>query len=107
MKQLCQAYTGSCWHICFSYSAIRLQQGVWEKDEVRKDDSFVTFEEILDIARQQDVDFVLLAGDLFHDNSPSRPTLNRAIDIFSRACFNDRPISFQLLSERTTAFANK
>jgi hypothetical protein len=26
------------------------QQGVWERDEIRKDDSFVTFEEIFKLA---------------------------------------------------------
>lgn len=30
-------------------------QGVWEKDEIRKDDSFVTFEEIFDLATTQKV----------------------------------------------------
>ena len=30
-------------------------QGVWEKDEIRKDDSFVTFEEIFDCAKKHEV----------------------------------------------------
>ena len=28
-------------------------QGVWEKDEIRKDDSFKSFEEVFEIAKQQ------------------------------------------------------
>jgi hypothetical protein len=50
-------------------------QGVWEKDEVRKDDSFVSFEEVFQIASDNRADFVLLGGDLFHDNKPSRKTI--------------------------------
>jgi hypothetical protein len=30
-------------------------QGAWEKDEIRKDDSFVTFEEIFDLATSEKV----------------------------------------------------
>lgn len=30
-------------------------QGVWEKDEIRKDDSFLTFEEIFDVAKKEKV----------------------------------------------------
>jgi hypothetical protein len=47
-------------------------QGVWEKDEIRKDDSFMAFEEVLQTAVELEVDFLLLGGDLFHDNKPSR-----------------------------------
>ncbi len=35
--------------------AMYFVQGVWEKDEIRKDDSFRTFEEILALAREQKV----------------------------------------------------
>lgn len=37
-----------------------LPQGVWEKDEVRKDDSFRSFEEVFEIAARNDADLVLL-----------------------------------------------
>lgn len=37
-------------------------QGVWEKDEIRKDDSFLTFEEIFDVAKREKV--TLLSSDL-------------------------------------------
>ena len=40
--------------------------------QVKANDSFVTFREILDIAVKEEVDFVLLGGDLFHENKPSR-----------------------------------
>eukprot|EP00884_Botryococcus_braunii_P018650 jgi/Botrbrau1/5469/Bobra.27_1s0019.2 len=80
--------------------------GVWEKDEVRKDDSFNAFEEVLEIAREQQADLVLLGGDLFHDNNPSRATLGRAIDILSRHCLNSQPVSFDILSDQAQNFAS-
>lgn len=46
--------------------------GIYEEDEVRKHDSFTTFEEILVYAQNYKVDALLLGGDLFHDNKPSR-----------------------------------
>ena len=81
-------------------------QGVWEKDEIRKDDSFVTFEEILQYAREQAVDLVLLGGDLFHDNKPSRSTIVRAIDILTRYTLSDKPVNFQVLSNQSENFVS-
>ena len=46
--------------------------GYGEKYPDRKDDSFIAFNEILQLAKDNDVDFVLLGGDLFHDNRPTR-----------------------------------
>lgn len=40
-------------------------------------DSFIAFEEILYHAKSQNVDFVLLGGDLFHDTNPSKESLQR------------------------------
>lgn len=40
-------------------------------------DSFITFEEILYYAKQRQVDFILLGGDLFHDTNPSKEALNK------------------------------
>lgn len=50
---------------------------MWEKDEIRKDDSFAAFEEVFEIAAANNADLVLLGGDLFHDNKPSRYTIVR------------------------------
>ena len=41
--------------------------GYGEKDPERANDSFNTFDEILDIGEKQDVDLVLLGGDLEED----------------------------------------
>lgn len=45
------------------------------EDPVRGNDSFRTFEEILQIGRRENVDFLLHAGDFFDENKPSRTTL--------------------------------
>lgn len=80
--------------------------GYMEKDEIRRHDSFQAFEEICAIAEQKQVDFVLLGGDLFHENKPSRSTLVKAIEILRRHCLNDRPVQFQVVSDQTINFAN-
>jgi hypothetical protein len=51
--------------------------GFLERDPIRGEDSFLAFEEVLGLAIANDVDMVLLAGDLFHENKPSRYTLWR------------------------------
>jgi double-strand break repair protein MRE11 len=52
-----------------------------DDDPVRVDDSFTAFAECLDISREQAVDAILHAGDLFHHRSPGPRTFSRAIDI--------------------------
>ena len=51
--------------------------GYLERDPLRGSDSFLAFEEVLATARRTRADLVLLAGDLFHENKPSRYTLWR------------------------------
>ncbi|XP_020521203.1 double-strand break repair protein MRE11 isoform X1 [Amborella trichopoda] len=80
--------------------------GYMEKDEIRRLDSFQAFEEICSIAEQKQVDYLLLGGDLFHENKPSRTTLVRAIEILRRYCLNDRPVQFQVVSDQTVNFLN-
>ncbi|GAB4849557.1 meiotic recombination [Ancistrocladus abbreviatus] len=80
--------------------------GYMEKDEIRRHDSFEAFEEICSIAEQKQVDFILLGGDLFHENKPSRTTLVKTIEILRRHCLNDHPVQFQVVSDQTVNFAN-
>lgn len=82
-------------------------QGVWEKDQVRKDDSFETFSEILGLARQLEVDFVLLGGDLFHENKPSRGSIVKGVQIFTEHCLGDNPVQFQVLSDPKVNFGKR
>lgn len=81
-------------------------QGVWEKDEERKHDSFRAFEEVLQIAVEHNVDMLLLGGDLFHDNKPSRTTVVRAIELLNKYCLGDRPVKFQVLSDQKQNFVS-
>uniref|UniRef100_A0A7N2M8M2 Double-strand break repair protein n=1 Tax=Quercus lobata TaxID=97700 RepID=A0A7N2M8M2_QUELO len=80
--------------------------GYMEKDEIRRHDSFQAFEEICSIAEQKQVDFLLLGGDLFHENKPSRTTLVKAIEILRRHCLNNQPVQFQVVSDQTVNFPN-
>ncbi|KAL6658935.1 hypothetical protein ACP70R_002975 [Stipagrostis hirtigluma subsp. patula] len=81
--------------------------GYLEKDEVRKFDSFDTFEEICSLAEKNKVDFLLLGGDLFHENKPSRSTLVKTIEILRRYCLNDRPVQFKVVSDQATSLQNR
>lgn len=81
-------------------------QGVWEKDEIRKDDSFTAFEEILQLAQEHEVDLLLLGGDLFHDNKPSRSTIVRSIELLTKYSLSDHPVAFQVLSNQSQNFVS-
>lgn len=78
--------------------------GYKENDPITKNDSHDTFEEILQIAVDNQVDFLLLGGDLFHENKPSRHCIYRAQTLFKRYCFGDRPIGFQIISDQKRNF---
>ena len=58
--------------------------GFKETDPVLKDDSFRTFDEVLEQANELEVDFVLLGGDLFHVMHPSSNTYLKASQIFNK-----------------------
>lgn len=49
---------------------------------------------------------LLLGGDLFHDNKPSRPTLVRAVELLRKYCLGDDPIQFRILSDPAHNFVN-
>lgn len=53
------------------------------------------------------MDFVLLGGDLFHENKPSRRTLYRTMDILRRHCMSDDPVGFQIISEQSQNFKDR
>ncbi|AQK50467.1 MRE11B [Zea mays] len=81
--------------------------GYLEKDEVRGFDSFDTFEEICSLAVKNKVDFLLLCGNLFHENKPSNSTLVKAIEILRRYCMNDCPVQFQVISDQAASLQNR
>lgn len=79
--------------------------GYAEKDNVRGNDSFITFEEILQNAVQNEVDFILLGGDLFHDAKPSPNTLQRCMQLLRTYTLGDKPIGLEFLSDQAQNFA--
>lgn len=81
--------------------------GVNEKDPVRGNDSFAAFEEILRLAREQDVDGILLSGDLFHDNKPSRKCLHTTMELLRHYCFGSRASDLELLSDPSVNFPGR
>ncbi|KAH7882901.1 Metallo-dependent phosphatase-like protein [Phlebopus sp. FC_14] len=73
--------------------------GYLERDPIRGQDSINTFKEILQLAVKHDVDFILLAGDLFHENRPSRDCLYQVIALLREYTMSDRPIQVELMSD--------
>lgn len=80
--------------------------GVKETDPIRKEDSFNAFENVLELAKKHEVDFLLLGGDLFDEISPSVETLVKTTNIFSKYIFGNRPIEFEFYSEKEPNYAN-
>jgi metallophosphoesterase superfamily enzyme len=61
--------------------------GYKEKDPIRGRDSFASFEEILKMAKTRKVDMILLGGDLFHDNKPSRNSMHEVMQLIRAVIF--------------------
>ncbi|KAH8306756.1 hypothetical protein KR044_012577, partial [Drosophila immigrans] len=80
--------------------------GYVEKDPVRGEDSFIAFEEILQMAVDEDVDMILLGGDLFHDAVPSQNAMHKCIELLRRYTFGDKPVSLEILSDQSASFHN-
>ncbi|KAK8174764.1 Mre11 DNA-binding presumed domain-containing protein [Phyllosticta citribraziliensis] len=79
--------------------------GYHERDAIRGDDSWKTFHEIMTIAKERDVDMVLLAGDLFHENKPSRKSMYQVMRTLRMACLGDKPCELEMLSDASEHFA--
>ncbi|KAI0705613.1 Metallo-dependent phosphatase-like protein [Earliella scabrosa] len=73
--------------------------GYLERDPIRGQDSINAFKEVLQLAVKHDVDFILLAGDLFHENRPSRDCLYQVMALLREYTLGDRPIQVELLSD--------
>ncbi|XP_017856887.1 PREDICTED: double-strand break repair protein MRE11-like [Drosophila arizonae] len=78
--------------------------GYAEKDAVRGEDSFTTFEEILELAVSENVDMILLGGDLFHDSVPSQNALYKCFELLRRYTFGDKSVSLEILSDQSLSF---
>jgi len=80
--------------------------GYVEKDEIRGEDSFRTFDEALKIGKEQSVDMVLHGGDLFEKNRPSRSTIQKTMQILRSRCMGPKLIGFEVVSDQTVNFAS-
>ncbi|KAK1929187.1 Double-strand break repair protein MRE11 [Phytophthora citrophthora] len=80
--------------------------GYAEKDPVRGNDSFRSFREILQLAQRENVDLLLLGGDLFHENKPSRHTLYETMRLLRTHCMGDGAVNFQVVSDQSINFPN-
>ena len=99
--------------------------GYEERDPIRKDDSWQSFDEVISLARTEDVscapsppcppstprltlprqvDMVLLAGDLFHDNKPSRKAMYQVMRTLRKNCLGMKPCELEFLSDANEVF---
>ena len=46
----------------------------------------------MSLAHTEDVDCILLGGDLFHENKPSRNAVVKCMDLLRRYVFGSRPV---------------
>jgi double-strand break repair protein MRE11 len=78
--------------------------GYEERHPIRGDDSWKAFHEIMCLARERDVDMVLLAGDLFHENKPSRKAMYKVMQSLRMNCLGEKPCELEMLSEGSEQF---
>ena len=78
--------------------------GCEERDAIRGDDSWRSFHEIMCLAKERDVDMVLLAGDLFHENKPSRKSMNHVMRSLRQNCLGEKPCELEMLSDNSEVF---
>ncbi|KAK4696146.1 double-strand break repair protein MRE11, partial [Lecanoromycetidae sp. Uapishka_2] len=78
--------------------------GYAERDPKRGDDSWKTFHEVMCLAKERDVDMVLLAGDLFHDNKPSRKSMFNVMRSLRMNVYGEKPCELEMLSDSSEVF---
>jgi double-strand break repair protein MRE11 len=78
--------------------------GFKEDDPVRGDDTWQTFQEIMRLAKDRDVDMVLLGGDLFDKHDPSRKSMMKVIEGLRMNCLGDKPCELEFLSDGSEVF---
>ena len=102
----------STWHLTYHVDAdtIRIlvatdnHVGYNERDAIRGDDSWKSFHEVMCLAKEKDVDMVLLAGDLFHENKPSRKSMYQVMRSLRMNCYGEKPCELEMLSDPGEVF---
>ncbi|CUM64212.1 uncharacterized protein PRCAT00001806001 [Priceomyces carsonii] len=80
--------------------------GYKENDPIIGDDSWKTFHEITEIAKERDVDMIIQGGDLFHINKPSKKSLFEVIKSLRLNCLGERPCELEMLSDPKIGLSN-
>ncbi|KAL9597940.1 MAG: hypothetical protein Q9219_004830 [cf. Caloplaca sp. 3 TL-2023] len=81
--------------------------GYSERDHIRGDDSWRSFHEIMCLAKERDMDMVLLGGDLFHENKPSRKAMYQVMRSLRMNCLGDKPCELEVLSDMSENFQGR
>jgi len=111
LHQLCGTRY-SRWKMALDDDVIRIMihtdshLGFKERDPVRGDDSFAAFEEALKQAKNLHADMVLHAGDMFHENKPTRRTMHQTMKIFRDHCLGEDPVYITCTNEQKEVFKN-
>ncbi|CAI4232502.1 unnamed protein product [Auanema sp. JU1783] len=84
--------------------ATDIHVGYGETKANRHMDSIRTFEEVLQIAVEKKADMVLLGGDLFHENLPTREMQLQVVQLLRQYCMSDREVSLEFLSDPSVNF---
>ena len=50
---------------------------------------------------------LLLGGDIFHENKPTRKTMHQTFDLLREYVLGDEPVGFQIISDQREAFADR
>ena len=78
--------------------------GFCDTDALRCRDSLAAFEEVLRLSKDEKVDMVLLGGDLFHENKPTRWTMHNTIKLFEKYALGDEAVGMEILSDQKVNF---
>lgn len=58
----------------------------------------------MQLASEHGADMVLLSGNLFHDNKPSRMAMQSAIEVLRNHCLGDRDVGISVVSDQGASF---
>ena len=50
---------------------------------------------------------ILLGGDLFHENKPSRQIMHKCLTLLRKYCLGDDPVTIEILSDQRINFPGK
>jgi double-strand break repair protein MRE11 len=70
--------------------------GHQEKHPIRSGDSYEGFQEVIDQAKSNNVDFLLLGGDLFDEVNPSKECFFRCLNILKENVFGNKQVNLNV-----------